>query len=1001
MGLTLLTNDDTQIIRVVEALYNQRPGSTLLGNFQSVVTADGIDSFANQMLANDAALTAKSDADLAAAITTNLGLTGDVATAGNAYLAGQFAANPAARGKVILDAMNALATLEGDATFGAAAATFNADIVASLEYSSVAANTGVVASDAAADATAAAAAATAAAALAAVGKVFSLTSGTDNLSPSSTTAANVTTAGDDTIYATTTGQFGSDIIDAGAGNDTLIASITANSQTVTPISIAGIETITITTTAVDTKALTVNATGITGADIINIKGAGAVSQAATPDELITVSNMASGTTFGIIGGTASTGATGSDITATWASEAATDTHKVAISTLGKVGVLTLTTATTAEITATGTGTTGANAIGVLDAGAVTVLNLKGAGDLTIADSVTSGAAITVNASASTGKISYTGESAAKLTFTGNALDTTVVAVGGAADSITTGAGNDTITVGSAAVETVNAGAGDDTVIIGATSDITVDDSIDGGAGTDTLETTDLTLNATDKTAIALGASNFEILSSNLADSAGTTTAATKNVAIDFNALSIFDSVLVAGAKTAQLALNTGGDTDATDTIIVTGMENTDTLIVSSTIIADTGGDGALQGTTTGGADAGDGGNAISLTPLLDNGSNVANVKLLTSSTLTTDMAITGGTGQAGADHANDTVSGNAGDALTASAYETLNIELSSSLEQNTAGTLVTADGAIVTFTAGTVGTKGLDGSASADSGDTTGSVGYSVEVGANATINLTSSFATADAAIHSSIVLGTIVGANVTLNGAAFLGDITAISGSGNTTLIGGAGDDTLTGVDAGRDTISGGAGDDIIDGETLGDILSGGTGRDVFVVSEDSDSLAATYDTIADFGVISTAVSASGVAAMSSNAAFVATATALGGANMDTLNLAGTSALEDAETVDIAAASDGTTVNGVLSAKGILTITGTDAATFNTLAELVDAAEIMLNTAADVLAFEFNSNTYVFQNEASDTDDMLIELTGVTGVTGIVIGGSSVAAVANDIFII
>ena len=142
MGLTLLTTSDTQIIRVIEALYNQRPGSTLLGNFQAVVAADGIDSFANQLLGNDAALTALSDADLAAAITTNLGLTGDVEISGNAYLAGQFAANPAARGKVILDAMNALATLEGDATFGAAAATFNADIVASLEYSSVAANTG-------------------------------------------------------------------------------------------------------------------------------------------------------------------------------------------------------------------------------------------------------------------------------------------------------------------------------------------------------------------------------------------------------------------------------------------------------------------------------------------------------------------------------------------------------------------------------------------------------------------------------------------------------------------------------------------------------------------------------------------------------------------------------------------------------------------------------------------------------------------------------------------
>jgi len=222
-------------------MYNLRPGATLLGNFQDIAATDGIDSFANQLLANDAALSAKSDADLAAQITTNLGLTGDVATAGDAYLVGQFAANPSARGKVILDAMNALATLEGDATYGAAAALFNADVVASLEYSSVATNTDTAASDAAADAADAAADAADAAA---TSTVYSFTTGLDAL---------VGSAGADTFNAWQTGATTEtlsvfDSADGGDGDDT-ITIINSDAAAYNGASISNIENVVYRSTA--------------------------------------------------------------------------------------------------------------------------------------------------------------------------------------------------------------------------------------------------------------------------------------------------------------------------------------------------------------------------------------------------------------------------------------------------------------------------------------------------------------------------------------------------------------------------------------------------------------------------------------------------------------------------------------------------------------------------------------------------------------------------------
>ena len=73
------------------------------------------------------------------------------------------------------------------------------------------------------------------------------------LNPTSVTAANKTTAGDDTIYATTDATLTSaDIIDAGAGNDTILATAAPNAQTIAPV-LTSVETLTITAAPVNSR----------------------------------------------------------------------------------------------------------------------------------------------------------------------------------------------------------------------------------------------------------------------------------------------------------------------------------------------------------------------------------------------------------------------------------------------------------------------------------------------------------------------------------------------------------------------------------------------------------------------------------------------------------------------------------------------------------------------------------------------------------------------------
>lgn len=807
---------------------------------------------------------------------------------------------------------------------------------------------------------------------AANGQTFTLTASGDTLDPNSATAAYKTSSGDDVFRAPTDGFLTSaDYIDGGTGNDTLTASITAAGQTIAPV-LKSVENVTLTITAVDAKTTTFSAAEVTGATTVTIKDAAAVSASnytGTGDEVITVSNLAKTTTLGIVGGTGTiAGNTASSITATFASAAAADTQKVAISSKGTVGLLTLATAETVEITATGTGTTGANRIEKLEAAAVKTLNIKGAGDLTIGSTSTNMAATaTVNASTSTGAITFTGEASnTSLTFTGGTGATTVTQSTTGTVAITTGAANDTVDVsGANSTGTISVGAGDDEVKVGASSNVTAADTITGGDGTDTITVTDTTINATTKTNLATGVSGFEVLK----------TTATAETTIDFQALSTYNTVVVAGASGATAAV---AATAGNASINVSTMENTDALVVAAARVGQAGG---VAANTSGVDTSAVGGNGITITPYLDGGANSATLKFIG------NADITGGAGGASAGSAGGSdVGGAGGVGLSAANIETLNIEV-----VGTNATGVAAD---------TVTIAGGAGGAATDSGDVAGAAGASLVIGTNATINITGSLSGSTAAVYNNLDLGTIAtGTNVTVNASTFQGGLTVTATSGNVNITGGLGADVLGGG-AGTDVINGGAGNDQITGGAGKDALTGGAGRDAFIIGTEGHSGTTTYDTISDFGKVTTATTATETAAMTDFASFVATATAKGGANADWLDVEGTATLAVAATgTDVSAGvTGGGTITGAITAKGVVTVTGAQAANVDTLAEWVAVTKIMTG-AGNAAVFEFNGNTYVF-TEGAGTDD-LVELTGVTGVTGITLVGSSVAAAVGDIFVL
>lgn len=203
------------------------------------------------------------------------------------------------------------------------------------------------------------------------------------------------------------------------------------------------------------------------------------------------------------------------------------------------------------------------------------------------------------------------------------------------------------------------------------------------------------------------------------------------------------------------------------------------------------------------------------------------------------------------------------------------------------------------------------------------------------------------------------------LNGTINVSDVHGTAGA---TIYGSANNDTITGSN-GQDVINGGGGDDVLGGGLGADLLTGGAGADIFVLSGGDTNMSSGSngrDTITDY---------------------------VSGTGGDQLNLAGTAAVAgDTITSDY----NGLGYN-IHITNGLITLDG-DTTTNIDLTDLqawVDAARAVVTTANDVGAFEFGGSTYVYQEVSNSSNDLLIQLQDVTGVTAV-----STSAGANTIWI-
>ncbi len=128
---------DLQIVRMVELLFNQQPGYAVLESYRQVALSGGIETAATTMISSLAPFS--EDSFVVSQIITSTQLTGTAATVAEDYLNDllSVASTEAERGKVVLEAGNALAGLEDNLTFGSYAVSFNTEVTNALAYSVV------------------------------------------------------------------------------------------------------------------------------------------------------------------------------------------------------------------------------------------------------------------------------------------------------------------------------------------------------------------------------------------------------------------------------------------------------------------------------------------------------------------------------------------------------------------------------------------------------------------------------------------------------------------------------------------------------------------------------------------------------------------------------------------------------------------------------------------------------------------------------------------------
>ena len=212
------------------------------------------------------------------------------------------------------------------------------------------------------------------------------------------------------------------------------------------------------------------------------------------------------------------------------------------------------------------------------------------------------------------------------------------------------------------------------------------------------------------------------------------------------------------------------------------------------------------------------------------------------------------------------------------------------------------------------------------------------------------------------ITTGAISTINFTINGSAMTGGLTVTAAAftvNGVAVTGGSAVDNLTGSGQ-ADTLNGGAGADTLTGGLGADTLTGGAGADIFAFATNGSVAGTSMDVITDFNT--------------------------GGS--DVLQFGATGILRAADATALAAET-----NVQQSAGGLVTFAAAD----NTLALKITAiqADTQLDAVNSVAFFVDSGNTYFYYAGAAtgNSDDQIVQLTGITSLTTITAGASNTIA--------
>jgi len=408
-----------------------------------------------------------------------------------------------------------------------------------------------------------------------------------NLALTDTVDNLVGTNGNDTFTAlvnadgTATTLNTGDSVDGGAGVDTMnliVGAGTTGSALPTVATVKNIEIINVTGVE-NITGTTVDAGFFAGSTMVNLNAAGGTAA--------TVTGL-SGKTLGVQGKTAATvagdfgTAAAATVQLTNASDAATTPANAIINLTG---------------TAIKTVTVNGNGRATIDATGSTVetLNINATGSLTLNAAAEAASIKTINAAGSTAAVNLgtTAFTAAETITTGSGNDTFTVGLTttGKTATVNAGAGNDTITVAATAVNVnVNAGAGDDTIVFNRA--LTATDVVNGGEGKDTLTVGNTAIIAADLEILKAAVTNVESLKFS-----STVTG------VDATALSQFSTFSFAGnnsviTKVADAQnIVTTADVSVSAAGYVAGTTTTDATYAGKLMVDVTGGTAAVGGTT--------------------------------------------------------------------------------------------------------------------------------------------------------------------------------------------------------------------------------------------------------------------------------------------------------------------------------------------------------------------------------------------------------------------